>query len=122
MNGYVYYMKLSDYGKVKTPGKTVEGEAVVAHVGGVGVCPRPDCLSLIGMAQEQIEHRGDKHSVAHVGGHPTRAKCGAHFVTGDPEEVVTSWPHDLDAALEEVAACFHPDAIYRRPITWHGDV
>lgn len=130
---HVYYVKAGNYGEAGQHGRTIDGKPLDHHAGGIMLCPRDDCGAPMTVGQEQIEHIGSPCSVGHMShkyrvmhaldGPPfgPNVKCGAHFVTGDPEETVptSAWPQDLAWLLDTFGG---PRQVYRRPITWHGDV
>lgn len=124
MTDYVVYTKLPHYGELGHMGRKLDGTPIEGHYGGVMFCPR--CDSPLSVAQEQIEHIGSPCSVAHTSTHyrdilegKPKRRCGAHFVTQDPEEKIADYQFPQGTAEWVTGSGDH--TLYRRPIRWESD-
>lgn len=115
MTDYVLYVKSPHYGSPGYVGYEMDGKEIHDQHGGEMLCPR--CGMPLTVARRQIEHGPQTPcSIGHTGGRlDLYARCGAHWVTGDPEEQVP-----IGSPIPR--RIWGTKAVYRRPVIWHGDV
>lgn len=127
MTDFAYFVRSIRYGSPGLVGYEMDGKPVHDQHGGYVCCPR--CTSPLSVGFSQLNHGPvNPHSIAHTSlrldrlAAGERVRCGAHWVMGDPEEVMS---HDVvPRALWDSLQGFRAGTaeVYRRPVGWHGDV